>query len=331
MAWYRSRFPTSMTVGERKAKALRAAEKLGRQQSLDPVAISGPLAATWWGKAWNQNLEGYADYSNRLPRGRSYARHGSVIDLRIEAGSVAALVQGSRSSPYKVNIAIDTVGPAARKALSDACAGKLDSAEALLEGRFPEALERLLTSEKTGLFPHPRGIRFSCSCPDSASLCKHVAAALYGVGSRLDRDPSLFFLLRKIEMQDLVSRAVSEETHKLLRPGGAGESARLSVDDRELGLLFGIDLQAAGLPKLAPGIAVPRPVPGQRGNSRGPGSKKEDRRAKTLAIEIRSALDSLEALAADLGGLEAELNSLLRSGRRRNSPDRQADRRFAGR
>lgn len=95
MAWFGGRFPTSMTVGERRAKALRAAEKLGRKQNLDPVRIEGPLAVTWWGKAWNRNLEGYADYSNRLPRGRSYARHGSVIDLRIEAGSISALVQGA--------------------------------------------------------------------------------------------------------------------------------------------------------------------------------------------------------------------------------------------
>lgn len=345
MAWYAYRFPKSMTVGERRAKALRAAEKLGRKQELDPVSIEGPLASTWWGKAWNRNLEGYADYSNRLPRGRSYARHGSVIDLRIEPGAVAALVQGSRPSPYQVRIAIETVSPAARKALSEACSGRLASAEALLEGRFPEEMEKLLTAARTGLFPHPGAIRFSCSCPDSAVLCKHVAAALYGVGARLDRDPSLFFRLRKVEMEDLVSRAVRAETSRLLRSDGTGESTRLAADDGALGALFGIDLDPAG--KRGPAASEPvrekepespAPNPGKRafpGRVRksgppAPGRRREIDRAPPdggragagreakpsggVPKEIRSALESIKALAAALARCEAELKSRLRPG-----------------
>jgi len=99
-------------------------------------------------------------------------------------------------------------------------------------------MSRLLTAEKTGLFPHPRGIGFSCSCPDSANLCQHVAAALYGVGARLDRDPALFFRLRKIELEDLVSQAVKEETRKLLQPKAAGESVLMDDGDNALSALL---------------------------------------------------------------------------------------------
>jgi uncharacterized Zn finger protein len=319
LAWYTYGLPKSMTVGERRAKALRAAEMLGRKQKLDPVFIQGSLASTWWGRAWNRNLEGYADYSNRLPRGRSYARHGSVIDLRIDAGSVTALVQGSGPSPYQVNIAIETVSPAARKALAEACSGKLESAEALLGGGFPVEMERLLTAEKTGLFPHPRSIRFSCSCPDSAALCKHVAAALYGVGSRLDRDPSLFFRLRKVEMEDLVSRAVKEEARKLLRTEGTGESARLGVDDAGLGALFGIDLEAYG--KHAPASSVPirEKGPGPKGRGRRKIAGKQGNRTEATWKKIQSAMDSIDALAAELAGFETELKSIVKSGPRRKS------------
>lgn len=247
MAWHSyNRYPRTLTVGERRAKAERAARKLGLKQGLDPVVIQGPLAVTWWGKAWNRNLEGYADYSNRLPRGRSYARHGSVIDLRIESGSVAALVQGSRAAPYEIKIRMDSMTPASRSVLIGACAGKLESAEALLSGRFPEDMNRLLTAEKTGLFPNPRAIHFSCSCPDWADMCKHVAATLYGVGARLDRDPSLLFLLRNIRMEDMVSQAVRKESNKLLNARSSGESARLDLAEGDLGSLFGVDMAQGG-------------------------------------------------------------------------------------
>lgn len=336
MAWYRYGFPKSMTVGERRAKALRAAEKLGRKQKLDPVTLEGRQASTWWGRAWNQNLEGYADYSNRLPRGRSYARNGSVIDLRIEAGTVTALVQGSRSTPYQVKVDIDPVNPAARKALTEACSGKLASAEALLGGLFPEDMQRLLTAEKTGLFPHPRAIRFSCSCPDSAALCKHIAAALYGVGARLDRDPSLFFLLRKIEIEALVSCAVKEQARKLLQSEGTGESKRLDTDKAGLGALFGIELDSAGKPGAAPSVPVviPVAVSGKKGAPRGGGLRggggrrsgdgagKKGRGSEAAREKIQSAMGSIEPLAAELADLEAYLKTLLTPRRSRNSQAR---------
>jgi uncharacterized Zn finger protein len=332
MAWFNGRFPVSMTVAERKAKALRAAEKLGRKQSLDPVVIEGPLAVTWWGKAWNHNLEGYADYSNRLPRGRSYARHGSVIDLRVEAGLISARVQGSQSRPYEVKISIVAMDANARALLIEACAGKLDSAEALLGGRFPEDMTRLLTAEKMGLFPQPRGIRFSCSCPDSANLCKHVAATLYGVGARLDRDPALFFLLRKIELEDLVSQAVKEETQKLLQAKGTGESVLMDEGDGELAALFGIDLNAAGEKRFPakPVMQAETDRPATKKTKENAFGKarekafryprerdlqmpaKENSRARKDQNAIQDALQALETLSKEIHRLESELKSLFK-------------------
>lgn len=285
-------FPRTPTVGERRAKAERAARKLARKQDLDPVVIDGALAATWWGKAWNRNLEGYSDYSNRLPRGRSYARNGLVIDLRLEPGSVKALVQGSRSTPYEVSIDITRMTPAARKQLVADCAGRLDSAEALLAGRFPEDLGRMLTSERSGLFPSPRGIKFSCSCPDWASMCKHVAATLYGVGSRLDRDASLFFRLREVPLAALVSEAVDRETRKILKGDGTGESARLKLESDGLESLFGVELAVAGAPTPLPeaaGITAPvspPPIPPPHLPKRGRGRPKGRKVEKTRMTVI---------------------------------------------
>jgi hypothetical protein len=259
-----------------------------------------------------------------------------VIDLRIEAGQVTALVQGSRARPYQVEIRIDAMAPKERTALAAACAGKLESAEALLEGRFPEGLATHLTSEKSGLFPNPRGIRFSCSCPDWADLCKHVAAALYGVGNRLDRDPGLFFLLRKIEMEDLVSRAVRVEAEKLLRTGTQGESTRLEAGEGELSNLFGIDLRAAvepqdgGVSAYEPaGVEIAEPAQNpvrKRGGIRKPVKRTGPARTagrgrprnpdpiareKGILNAARLALQVLDEVSEDLAGLEADLKSIL--------------------
>ncbi len=287
-----SRFPKNLNVGERRAKAEKAVQKLGRKQHLDPVQIEGPLAVTWWGKAWNRNLEGYADYSNRLPRGRSYAKHGSVIDLRIAAGSVESLVQGSSSRPYAIKITIQPMAAAASKALLAACAGKLDSAEALLSGRFPEDLGRLLTETKTGLFPNPKDIRFTCSCPDSAYMCKHIAATLYGAGARLDRDPSLFFLLRNLHMEDFVSHAIKTETKKMLTAKGTGESARLKLGTGDLGSLFGVELEPVKVKRAKAKVeSTPAKTLGKRKKA---SSVKEEVKSTSRALkQTRDQVDDL--------------------------------------
>ncbi|TFG38070.1 MAG: hypothetical protein E4H46_00495, partial [Desulfobacterales bacterium] len=188
-------YPRYVSVAEKKAKAEKKLKQLRKKNpDIQPVVIEGNiLARTWWGKSWNQNLERYADYDNRIGRGRSYVRHGAVLDLKIDTGKVTALVQGSTSRPYEVEIKIQAISQANWSAIKKQCEGQLKSLQDLLAGKFPKILADIFFAKEKGLFPSPQAISFDCSCPDWASMCKHVAAALYGIGARFDEDPSLFF------------------------------------------------------------------------------------------------------------------------------------------
>lgn len=235
-------YPRYVTVGEKKAKAAKKLEQMKKKNpEIHPVLLKGrTIARTWWAKSWNYNLERYADYSNRIGRGRSYVRHGAILNLRIDAGSVEALVQGSRSKPYSVNIGINPLNKKNRRDIQSACEGKLDSLQALLAGEFPEALREIFMARDRGLFPSPKEIKFSCSCPDWAYMCKHVAATLYGIGARLDEDPTLFFKLRQVEMKSLIARAVEDKTHKLLTK--AGNKSKRVIAESDLAGVFGIEM-----------------------------------------------------------------------------------------
>lgn len=242
MSRYYGGYPPYVPVAQKRAKAERKLKQLMKKNpNLEPINIEGTaLARTWWGKAWNKNLERYADYSNRIGRGRSYVRHRAVLDLQIKAGQVNALVLGSATQPYKVTIQIKAISKTAWANMKEACAGQFDSLPQLLNGKFPKALQEIFMAKGKGLFPTPEEIDFSCSCPDWASMCKHVAASLYGVGARLDQDPGLFFKLRQVNMDDLVSQAVADTTDKMLKQAQQ-KSARV-LDDADLGDMFGIDL-----------------------------------------------------------------------------------------
>jgi len=236
-------YPRYVPVAEKKAKAAKKIKQLRKKNpNIRPVIIEGrAIATTWWGKSWNVNLERYADYENRIGRGRSYVRHGTVLDLRIEPGKVTSLVQGTASKPYSVTVNIKELPASIWKGITVACEGKLDSLQELLAGKFPKALNEIFTAQGKGLFPSPKEIDFSCSCPDWAYMCKHVAATLYGIGARLDEEPGLFFKLRKVEMKDLISRAVEDKTQKLLKVARR-KSSRV-IDDSRLSDVFGIDLE----------------------------------------------------------------------------------------
>lgn len=234
-------FPKYVCKAEKKAQAEKKLNQLKKKQDVRPVIIHGSaIARTWWGKAWNKNLERYADYSNRIGRGRSYVRCGAVLDLQINAGEIKALVHGSRAKPYSINIKIKKLNRTAWQRVTSECAGMLESLEELLVGKFPKGLEETFMQRDTGLFPSPKEIDFDCSCPDWASMCKHVAAALYGVGARLDEDPSLFFTLRGVDTGDLVSRTVANKAESLLEKASK-KSARI-IADADLSSVFGIDL-----------------------------------------------------------------------------------------
>jgi len=238
-------FPRYVSVGEKQQRSKKKLEQLMKKnKDIKPVIIEGAtLAKTWWGKAWNRNLEAYADYSNRIGRGRSYVRCGSVLDLQIQEGNIKALVQGSDSNPYSIVIKIKSLEKTIWEEIKDFCAGKLDSLQELLMGKFPEALGEIFTAHGKGLFPSPKEIDFDCSCPDWASMCKHVAATLYGIGARLDHEPNLFFLLRKIEIGDLISETIRDKTEELLTRAKR-KSLRI-IEGQDLSSVFGIELDSA--------------------------------------------------------------------------------------
>jgi uncharacterized Zn finger protein len=257
-------FPKYVSVAGKRAKAERKKKQLLKKNpKLKPVDLDGnALATTWWGKSWDKNLERYADYENRIGRGRSYVRHGAVLDLQIEPGEVTALVQGSRSAPYEITVKIKKISPENWQQVKKACEGKFDSLKTLLTGKFPKDLEMLFTEKGKGLFPTPGEIKFSCSCPDWAYMCKHVAATLYGIGARLDEDPLLFFKLRNVVVEDLVSQAVAESSQDLLRK--AEKKTGRVLEDADLSDVFGIDLDSVddfdtpGRVDLKKSVAKPR-------------------------------------------------------------------------
>ena len=228
---------TSTGEVERSAqKALSDAKKKGL--TYHPVVIQGnKIARTWWGISWCENLERYADYANRLPRGRSYVRHNAVVDLQLGKGIAHAKVQGS--SLYKVEIKFDALNPKLEKELGKACSEQIQNVEELIGGRFPETLkERFLA--RGGLFPSPKEIHFRCSCPDWAYMCKHVAAVMYGIGARLDDEPIGFFDLRGIHTDDFVAKAVKNKVESML-DHAAHQSSRI-IENVRLNELFGLDI-----------------------------------------------------------------------------------------
>ncbi|MEW6517841.1 MAG: hypothetical protein AB1461_00355 [Thermodesulfobacteriota bacterium] len=279
-------YPRYVSVAEKKAKAEKKLQQLKKKMpGIAPVVIEGnTLARTWWGKSWNKNLERYADYSNRVGRGKSYVRHGAVLDLRIEGGRVSALVQGSRSKPYEVVIRIAPVQKANWNLIRKQCQGELRSLADLLAGKFPKALGDIFLAEGKGLFPTPREISFDCSCPDWASMCKHVAAALYGIGARLDEDPLLFFTLRQMDTRELVAQAVKDKTGELLARAGR-KSARV-IDDADLSGLFGIDMEVKpdfSAARKAPASRPPKASPSSP--AAGPAAEEKSPRSATALVE----------------------------------------------
>jgi uncharacterized Zn finger protein len=230
-------FRPYVSVAERRRNAQREMAKLAKKgKAIRPVQIEGrTIAHTFWGKAWCDNLESYMDYENRLPRGRSYVRNGSVVHLDVRAGQIEATVSGSEL--YQVRIDIAAAAKAKWKTLCRECAGGIGSLVELLHGRFSDHVMGIITRKETGLFPAPAEIKLKCSCPDWATMCKHVAAVLYGVGARLDQSPELLFVLRSINHEELITQAASaaELTAKTTVSGP-------ELAESEIGAVFGIEL-----------------------------------------------------------------------------------------
>lgn len=228
--------PTDEELKSNARATERKAAKKGKE--LHPVIISGRnITKSWWGNAWCSNLERYADYDNRLPRGKRYVKTGSVVDLEIKQGKILARVQGTRRTPYKVEIRISPLSEQQIQTITDKCGKKVENLNKLVSGDFPEELKEIFIDEG-GLFPRPKEISFNCSCPDWALMCKHVAATLYGVGARLDEDPLLFFTLRGINTDRFVDVVIANRTEKML--ANFDRPSKRILSDIDLSEMFGV-------------------------------------------------------------------------------------------
>lgn len=229
-----------VSVAQRKRQAAKTLESLRKKgMKVEPVVIDGnKIANTFWGKAWCDHMESFSDYSNRLPRGRTYVRNGSVCHLGLATGEIDARVSGTEL--YTVKVQIAKLAPAKWKAIKQRSAGKIGSLLELLQGKLSDEVMQIVTDRKEGLFPLPKEISFKCDCPDWAGMCKHIAAVMYGIGARLDTSPELLFKLRGVDHQELIAidaeAAVSTATT-------SGKSRRL--DARELSDVFGIELDSS--------------------------------------------------------------------------------------
>jgi uncharacterized Zn finger protein len=241
MSWYQ--FQPYVPVERRRAEAQQqAAKREKRGEKLEPVYIKGSaIATTFWGKAWCKNLESYSDFSNRLPRGRTYVRHGAVIDLKMEKGKIKALVSGSEV--YKIQIEIEPLSDAHWSAIKKQCTGKIGTLIELLQGKLSKEVMEVVTHRDNGLFPKPKEIKMRCSCPDYAGMCKHLAAVLYGVGNRLDTSPGLLFTLRGVDQAELIKQAIPTTPPK--------SKATPTIANGDLGSIFGIEIDDSATVEVA--------------------------------------------------------------------------------
>jgi uncharacterized Zn finger protein len=263
MGWY-YRWRPYVPVATRRARAARKVAKLRRKgMRIEPVEIEGrKIARTFWGEAWCDHLEKFSDFANRLPRGRTYVRNGSVCHLEISEGAIKAIVSGSEL--YNVNV---TVGKLPRKKwgrVRERCAGKIGSLLELLQGSLSRGVMAVVTDRDDGLFPLPKEIALDCDCPDWAVMCKHVAAVLYGVGARLDTRPELLFVLRGVDHEELISADVDAVAAAASAEGGG----RRRIADADLSDVFGVEIankgRAARPRKKSPrGTSKRKPVTGK--------------------------------------------------------------------
>ncbi|MFH1109385.1 MAG: hypothetical protein V1790_09350 [Planctomycetota bacterium] len=261
-------------VARRRAQAILKMEKLRKKGvNIQPVRIEGrQIARTFWGRAWCEHLESFSDYENRLPRGRTYVRNGSVCHLDIAKGRIAAKVSGSEI--YDVQVTIKPLAKDKWRRVKTSCAGQVGSLLELLRGKLSDHVMAVVTDKDRGMFPRPGEISLDCSCPDWAEMCKHVAAVLYGIGARLDEKPELLFILRGVDHTELVT----EDAAKAVVTK-AKKADRRTLDESELSEVFGIDVASA-----QPAPATADPVDAEAGGTNGRRSSRSSRASKRQTI-----------------------------------------------
>ena len=275
-------WPPYVPVAARQARARRELAKLRKKGArIQPVEIEGrKIAQSFWGNGWCKHLESFSDYSNRLPRGRTYVRNGSVCHLEIQSGRVEAIVSGSEL--YNIAVRIKKLPDKVWRSIKKECTGQIGSVLELLRGRLSERVMTVVTDRRRGLFPQPGEIKFDCDCPDWAVMCKHVAAVLYGVGKRLDSEPELLFRLRGVDPEELISSDIALP----MAPAGGGDV----LAEEELGAVFGIDIDTGVEPETGarPEIIKSRTAKAKTAsNSRRKGLKKS--KGASAAAKLRKS------------------------------------------
>jgi len=257
-------------VAQRRAKAILKMEKLRKKGvNIQPVRIEGrQIARTFWGRAWCEHLESFSDYENRLPRGRTYVRNGSVCHLDIAKGRIAAKVSGSEI--YDIRITIKPLSKDKWRRVRNSCAGQVGSLLELLRGKLSDHVMAVVTDKDRGLFPRPGEISLDCSCPDWAEMCKHVAAVLYGIGARLDERPELLFILRGVDHAELVTEDAAKAVVTKAR-----KADRRTLAESELSEVFGIDVASA-----QPARATADPVDAEAARTNGRRSSRSARASR---------------------------------------------------
>jgi uncharacterized Zn finger protein len=234
-SYYKPYVSVAQRLSNAKKHATKAATKAGR--SCSPVEIDGTqIARTFWGKGWCDHLESYSDISNRLGRGRTYVRNGSVVDLCIEPGKVQAVVAGTEV--YEIDIEIKPLAKPRWDSIKARCAGQIGSMVELLQGKLSKGVMEIIASRDEGMFPAPKEISMDCSCPDGARMCKHLAAVLYGIGARFDDSPELLFTLRGVDHLELIAGA--GDVSKI--GTGPAKSGRKTLKSADLSDVFGIEI-----------------------------------------------------------------------------------------
>ena len=203
--WY----PRYLSIGARRARALPEMLRLReRGVHVQPIETTGQIIAQrFWGRRWCDRLDSFTAHDNHLPLGRSLVRNGSVCHLEIRPGALEAMVAGS--ALFRVVVRIPTTEPAAWQALARTCAGRVGSLQDLLRGALPDGVIEAVAGPERGLLPSRSELDPHCGCGDGAALCRHAAAALYGVGRRLDAAPELLFRLRGVDETDLLAAATA--------------------------------------------------------------------------------------------------------------------------
>ncbi|MCC5849988.1 MAG: hypothetical protein JJU29_18025 [Verrucomicrobia bacterium] len=271
MSRYTSFYRPYVPVAQRRQLAQKKLQSLAKKgvkiEPLGELSHRLKIATSFWGRGWCDHLESFSDYSNRLPRGRTYVRNGSVVHLSIQPGVIEAFVQGSEL--YKQRIKIKPLPAKKWEALQARCRGKIGSLIELLQGKISGEIMEIVTDKNEGLFPNPDEIEFDCSCPDWASMCKHIAAVLYGVGARLDQNPELLFTLREVDHNDLISQTDGLQSLEPSKSSGR----RRRIDAGSLGDVFGIELDTSeALPAPSKVAPKPRAKPKAKSKAKSPGT-----------------------------------------------------------